>query len=260
MNRSLVLEAHGDSAQGARPANEDAFTLLDERHPIVRERRRGSLFAVADGLGGHRGGAEAARIAVETLARFFDTVREPNGGGALAALRAVAEEAHRCVRERAGEDPALEGMGSTLTAALFRSDRMCFVHIGDSRLYVSRGGSLRLLTDDHTVAFQLRSAGRLSETEYRRSPYRHSLTSYLGADDADFQEGEMDLLPGDRFLLATDGLLKARREASLALTCRRAPSAREWVEGLLSRQARAAARDNATAVAVFVREGSRGRV
>jgi PPM family protein phosphatase len=257
---TLVLDAHGDSARGGRPANEDAFTLLDSRHPIVRSRRRGSLFAVADGLGGHAGGAVASSLAVETLARFFDTVREHDARGPLAILRDVALEAHRCIRERAAEDPSLEGMGTTLTAAHVDHSRLRFVHAGDSCLFQLRDGRLSLLTEDQTVAAQLRRVGRLSEREYRTSPFRHSLFSYLGGDDLVLASGELSIRAGDRYLLATDGLLKCRREASVASTGKVVRNSREWVEALLASAARSDASDNTTCVAIFVGESSNGRL
>ncbi len=260
MESPLRVEAYGRSVQGGRASNEDAFTLLDAAHPIVRARRRGSLYAVADGLGGHAGGAEAAQIAVEMLASFFDTVRELNGSSGLHVLRAVVEEAHLRIRDRASENPTLEGMGTTLTAALFRGRRVAYVHVGDSRFYRLRAGRLELLTEDQSVAFQLRRAGTLTDSEYRESPLRHSLVSYLGADQVSFQEGETEARLGDRFLLATDGLVKLRRDASLLVAGRRSSTPRQWVEDLLSRPARARDGDNATAVAVFVGEASGGRV
>jgi serine/threonine protein phosphatase PrpC len=254
MNRKVRLEAYGSSVRGGRASNEDAFVLLDARHPIVRARRRGSLYAVADGLGGHPGGAEAARVAVETLPQFFDSVREPNGGGMVGLLQNVVEEAHRRVRERAAENPALEGLGTTLTAALFHAGRVYFVHTGDSRLYRVRRGRLDLLTDDQTVAFQLHRAGRLTDSEYRTSPLRHALVSYLGADAPSLQVGEADCRPHDRFLLVTDGVLKSRRDSSLLRASEPPRTTREWIDGLLSHAASNPDSDNATAIGVFLAE------
>ncbi|MBI1849179.1 MAG: serine/threonine-protein phosphatase [Planctomycetes bacterium] len=257
---SLGLEAYGDSVRGGRPSNQDAFVLLDTRHPIVRARGRGSLFAVADGLGGHAGGAEAARIAVDSLAHFFDTVREFELRDASGVLREVVLGAHRRICERGSEDASLEGMGTTVTVARFHGGHATFVHAGDSSLFQLRGDRLVVLTEDHTVASQLRRAGRLTEREYRSSPFRHSLFSYLGAPELILQVGEVEVRPGDRFLLATDGLLKSREERSVLLASRTASTPREWVRALLSRAARSPDADNTTAVAVFVGEVSNGGV
>ncbi|HEX2090084.1 MAG TPA: Stp1/IreP family PP2C-type Ser/Thr phosphatase [Actinomycetota bacterium] len=175
----------------ARERNEDSY--------VVEE----PLFAVADGMGGHRGGAVASSMALETLR---EVLRDQ--GVAPTALIEEIKTANQRVLERGEADRELRGMGTTLTALLAEEGKAHIAHIGDSRAYLLRDGSLKQLTEDHTLVQRMVMEGKLLPEEAERHPQRSILTRALGVDE----EVEPDtltldpVLPGDRLLLCTDGL------------------------------------------------------
>ncbi|MDP8955555.1 MAG: Stp1/IreP family PP2C-type Ser/Thr phosphatase [Actinomycetota bacterium] len=186
----VVIGAGSDIGR-ARERNEDSY--------VVEE----PLFAVADGMGGHRGGAVASSLAVETLREVLQDED--------VAPRALIEEikaANQRVLQRGEADRELRGMGTTLTALLADQGKAHIAHIGDSRAYLLRDGSLKQLTEDHTLVQRMVMEGKLLPEEAERHPQRSILTRALGVDeDIDPDTMTLDpILPGDRLLLCTDGL------------------------------------------------------
>jgi PPM family protein phosphatase len=172
-----------------RRRNEDAYVL------------RPPLFAVADGMGGARAGEVASRIAIEALKE------EGAPGDALARVEALIQEANRRIWERAGEDEAAQGMGTTMTVALVDEDGVAIGHVGDSRAYRIRAGDLEQLTDDHSLVGELVRNGKLSPEEAYAHPQRSVITRAVGTDpDVDVDAFNVDTEPGDVFLICSDGL------------------------------------------------------
>ena len=164
-----------------------------------------TLFAVADGMGGHAGGEVAAHTAIESLQQEF--ARQPTVQGLVAAVR----RANRAVWERGHADADLRGMGTTLTAAALVAtddgDRLVLANVGDSRSYRFHQGELTQLTRDHSVAEELVDRGELSEAEAAIHPHRHILTRALGvAPEVDVDVWQVSPEAGDRYLLCSDGL------------------------------------------------------
>jgi protein phosphatase len=164
-----------------------------------------TLFAVADGMGGHAGGEVASSIAVEALENGF--ARMPTIDGLVAAV----QEANRAVWERGEDDQALHGMGTTVVAAALvvadDADRLVLVNVGDSRAYRFHDGILDQLSVDHSVAEELVAQGALSEAEAAIHPKRHILTRALGiSPQVDVDVWEVVPVEGDRYLLCSDGL------------------------------------------------------
>jgi protein phosphatase len=183
----LVTGAATDTGL-VRESNEDAFVVDPP------------LYAVADGMGGHSAGEVAASVALETLERGV-------GKWGPAKLSDAVAEANRVVFERQVKDPALMGMGTTLTAVVAIGERLRVAHVGDSRAYLWRDGNLRLLTDDHTWVNEMVRAGEITEAEARTHPNRSMLTRALGLDpDVAVDETSEVLRAGDRILLCSDGL------------------------------------------------------
>jgi serine/threonine protein phosphatase PrpC len=205
-----------------RHHNEDSFLCNDEL----------ALYAVADGMGGHVGGEEASRMAVEIVSqkvgeasavgldqsqpneRAENCEVEPSVVVAEDQLRpparmlvAAVAEADRAIYERAQVDPSMAGMGTTLTAMLFHERRAYVTHVGDSRAYLYRDGRARQLTEDHSwIADQVR-AGILSPDEAKASRFRNIITRSVGFEPA-VQPDLYDLMvqAGDCYLLCSDGL------------------------------------------------------
>jgi protein phosphatase len=173
------------------------------------------LFAVADGLGGHAAGEVASRLALDTLAARFAA---PYSAEALAE---AARAASRAVWQRADTEPALEGMGTTLTAVAVlngaEQTRLAVVNVGDSRAYLFTGGQLSQLTRDHSVAQALIDAGELAPEQWRGHPKRSLLTRALGMAPVVEPDITLPTVTGSaRVLLCTDGLTTQADEAEFA--------------------------------------------
>jgi protein phosphatase len=134
------------------------------------------------------------------------TIAESFRKGAVPFAEQV-QAANRAVFERSGADRAVAGMGTTLTAAVIQGDLAHLVHVGDSRAYLLRAGSLRQLTDDHTLVNRMVKAGEITPAEAEVHPHRNVLVRALGTEpDVPLDEQDVGLLDGDRLLLCSDGL------------------------------------------------------
>ena len=192
-----------------REGNEDAFC----RRPDI------GLYMVADGMGGHAAGEVAARMAVEIVETFvhdtkdadvnttwpfpYDTSLTLDGNRLKAAFRL----ANRRLSVAMESDENLRGMATTVAALLAGRAQPVIAHVGDSRVYLWRNGRLRQLTDDHSWVGEQIRAGVLTESDARRHPWRNVVTRALsGGEDPDVDITAIDVQPGDRLLLCSDGL------------------------------------------------------
>ncbi len=166
------------------------------------------LLVLADGMGGQAAGDLASAVTVQTVRRL-DT---PPEGDVLEALAGATHRANDRLSELVEENPRLEGMGTTLIAMVFEAadggaDRLAIAHVGDSRAYLLRDGDLRQLTADHTFVQSLVDEGRISEAEARHHPHRSLILKALqGGHSVDPDLFTLDVQPGDRLLLCSDGL------------------------------------------------------
>jgi serine/threonine protein phosphatase PrpC len=218
----------------SRRINEDGYLVRDP------------LFAVADGMGGHQGGEVASSLALETLGRL-------NAGqdGALRALVDEIRRANRDVLEKGGADPALQGMGTTLTVLLTEGEKAHVAHVGDSRAYLLRDGNLQQLTEDHTLVQRMVREGRLTPDEADHHPQRSILTRALGVDEEiPVDELTLPIHSGDRLLLCTDGLTGMIGEKRIQdiLEAQRDPQAAS--DQLVDEANRAGGDDNITVIVV----------
>jgi PPM family protein phosphatase len=160
------------------------------------------LFVVADGMGGARAGEVASRICVDTFRDMAGAVGMP-----AELLERVIGEANRRIHAKAIADPALGGMGTTVTAALLADDVVTIGHVGDSRAYRFRDGQLEQLTDDHSLVGELLRSGAINEAEAASHPQRAIITRVLGTEPT----VQVDTVAaaardGDVFMLCSDGL------------------------------------------------------
>jgi len=168
--------------------------------------RKGRLAIVADGMGGHEGGQEASRIAVEAIQEIFSGTSDANPQSLLAGGFQIA---HERILEYAAGHPELHGMGTTATAVALVGNQLYYAHVGDSRLYLVRGSILSRLTRDHSYVGRLVENGVISSEEAETHPQRHILTAALGAGTEtlpDTPEHPIPLQKGDVLVLCTDGL------------------------------------------------------
>jgi PPM family protein phosphatase len=164
------------------------------------------LLAVADGMGGHAAGEKASAAVIEAL-RPLDT--EVPEGELLNALDHAVRRAKTTLRDMAEENPALSGMGTTLTALLWSGSQLGLVHIGDSRAYLVRDGEVFQVTRDHTLVQSLLDDGKITADEVASHPQRLLLLKALDTGGGGKGEPDLQLLqarPGDRYLLCSDGL------------------------------------------------------
>jgi PPM family protein phosphatase len=160
------------------------------------------LLAIADGVGGAARGDIASSTAVQILRRLDEQQSED----LLEALAGAVHRAHDRIAELVEQDPELEGTSTTVTAALFDGTRMGVAHVGDSRGYLLRDGTLSQLTKDHTFVQSLIDEGRITEEESRTHPHRNLILRAVdGVHDTDPDLFLVDLVPGDRILLCSDG-------------------------------------------------------
>lgn len=157
------------------------------------------LFAVADGMGGHRAGDVAARTAVEVLEA---EVRKDHG-----ALMEAVKAANRVIHEKAVSDPDLRDMGTTVTAMVVGDSSARIVHVGDSRAYLLRGGALSQVTQDHSVVARLVREGQIRPEDADHHPQRSVVERAVGVGpDVDVDVHTVGVEAGDRVLLCSDGL------------------------------------------------------
>jgi protein phosphatase len=240
-----------------RTHNEDAYLLLPEE----------SLFCVADGMGGHASGEVAARIAVEEMAEFFRmTGRDEDATWPFKLDPARGHDENRLVNgvklanlrifERAATDVRLKGMGTTMVAASFprSGGQLLVAHVGDSRAYLLRRGTLRQLTEDHSLLNDYRKSRALTPEEIEAFPHKNVIVRALGMKDA----VEVDLLreelqDGDVVLLCSDGLSGMVTDARIADILRGHPvDLRLAAQVLVEAANEAGGQDNVTCVIVQV--------
>ncbi|WP_233581317.1 PP2C family serine/threonine-protein phosphatase [Acidipila sp. EB88] len=225
-----------------RRTNQDAWSYSLEA----------GLFAVCDGMGGMAGGEIASQIAVEAFVEHLAPVPEAQRTARLVTQAVCA--ANRRVQARAAHERALQGMGTTLVAlALCAANKAAIVHVGDSRCYRWRHGSLEACTEDHSlIAEQIRN-GVLTEAQAALSPMRNVITRAVGTRRSVLPEVQMLLLePGDVFLLCSDGLCRELPDAAIAGLLRGDAPLPERNRALVEAALAAGGRDNVTSMLVRI--------
>lgn len=190
----------------------DAGRMREQNEDNIAMAPEAGLVVVADGMGGHRAGEVASRLAVEAITRHVvDTLTgaETGGDGGLevAAVRDAIQRANQAIYECARAHPEYAGMGSTVVVALFYDDKLCVGHVGDSRLYRFRDTILEQVTEDHSVIQELVSRGLVTAEEARQSVSKNLVTRALGIDpEVEADISEHDVYDDDVYLLCSDGL------------------------------------------------------
>ncbi len=195
-----------------RKQNEDAFSLKLAPHGV---------FILADGLGGHQGGATASRLTVECLEERLGTT--PTEGGCSEPnrlsiyLQEAILQASQEIYNRSLQDPSLSGMGCTLLVALLRDQRLLIAHVGDVRGYLWRENKLQQLTSDHSEVAHLVAKGYLSAEEARFYPFRHRIERAVGlSPELAVETRDYEVQIGDRLLFCSDGLWNMLEDAKLS--------------------------------------------
>jgi PPM family protein phosphatase len=161
------------------------------------------LLAIADGMGGHAAGEVASKIVIGTLEELDE---DRPVADLIGTLRNTVDDATAALAHAVQENPALEGMGTTLTAIRFGGSRIALVHVGDSRAYLMRGGQLSQITHDDTYVQSLVDSGKLTAEEASHHPRRSMILRALNGSEVDPDISIREARRGDRYLLCSDGL------------------------------------------------------
>ena len=220
----------------------------------VRERNEDSflveppLYAVADGMGGHRGGGVASELALEKIEELFR--------GGKSSLAEMMHAANRAVFERSMADRKVMGMGTTLTAATVDDEGVHLAHVGDSRAYLLRAGAFRQLTEDHTLVNRMVKAGEITREEAEVHPHRNVVTRSIGTEpEVEVDQDDVAVIDGDRFLLCSDGLTGTVNEPQIQAILETTPKPQEAADRLIKAANRAGGIDNITVVVLDIHEG-----
>ena len=211
----LSYDTASRQSQGARPYQEDAAAVWPGSDPMVAELPSTPpadtrlLAVLADGMGGHAGGALASNLACTAfLARYVE-----GDADIVQRLALSLDEANSAIAQRVDDEPGLQGMGSTFVALAFGPESAHWISVGDSPLYLFRRGELARLNEDHSLApllDKLVASGKLAPEAAKTDPRRHYLRSAVTGEDLDLidaSERPLVLERGDLLVLASDGLL-----------------------------------------------------
>ena len=234
-----MLEAFALSDKGCVRTNNEDYCLIDAER---------GLFVLADGMGGAKAGERASRLAVETVAEMVLGTEERDSR----LLIRATEEANRRVLEAAHSDPALEGMGTTLVAALEIGTELAIASVGDSRAYMLDERGLHMITDDQTWVNEVGRPLGLDEESLRHHPMRHVLTMAIGASaPLTINHYRVPLAKGNLVLICSDGLhgvLEAPHMEQILSSGRSGGSLEESCHSLIDAAKLAGGPDNVTAV------------
>jgi serine/threonine protein phosphatase PrpC len=251
---SAQIIAAGQSHPGQRRTlNEDAWWIAQEPDTGSWWARRGRLFIVADGMGGHAAGEIASQLAVETLAQVYYGRDDTSLSPAMRLEQAI-QAANRRVYEQAATQDAQAGMGTTVVAAVVHDGWLTIANVGDSRAYRVRGGLAQQITRDHSWVAEQVTAGALTQEEARNHIYKNVVTRCLGhrpTVQTDLFEQALEV--GDIVLLCSDGLSNQVTDGELAgILTESATAMPAAVATLLKLANERGAPDNITAVAFQV--------
>jgi PPM family protein phosphatase len=266
----LIVKAFGITDKGkVRSTNEDQFlaaeltksmrlwqTSLQEPRVRVGD-ERAHLFLVADGMGGHRAGERASTLAVTAIEHFtlnsfkwFFGTDSSEAKKVLAQFQAALTQADAAIVEEAADQPELRGMGTTVTMAFQLGAQLCVVHVGDSRAYLYRDHELHQLTKDHTLVAELVRSGAIQPEQAARHTMRHVITNVVGGPEAGVtvEARALQIEPGDRVLLCSDGLTEAVTDEVIAATLDRESDVEAAAKDLMAQAMAGPAKDNITLV------------
>jgi serine/threonine protein phosphatase PrpC len=216
------------------------------------------ILRVADGMGGHKAGHEASKLAVQYFMAAIlnrlqsnDSITPDDHEHYLNHLRDILSDAHQEIRRTSEASEDKKGMGTTFTMAYIVWPKLAFIHAGDTRCYVFRAGQLSLLTLDHTVANEMIKNGQLNLNDNERSPWSNVLVNALGAG-AEGVQGDLAttlLEPGDIVLMCSDGLNKHVNDTTIEKVLAAGGKVQSICESLVQLAKKGGGTDNITVVA-----------
>lgn len=229
-----------------RDNNEDALFVLPEQQ----------FYIIADGVGGHNSGELASRMAVGNLAEYvaehpLDQVEDE--GALMEYFSSALSGANRLIYEKARSNPENAGMATTVVMAYIRKDKIYIANVGDSRAYLIREGELRQITEDHTYVHQLLLAGSITKEQAAVHPKRNMITRAVGGDKTVLPDYfQLAALPGDIFLLCTDGLFGEIPDDELCRMALSADSMHDLAAEFVTEANRRGGKDNISVICIKI--------
>jgi protein phosphatase len=239
--RVLEYEAAGATDLGrTRRTNEDFYGLeLDNEEGSCN-------FVVCDGMGGAAAGEVASKMAVEAMLQAMD-----HGPLTQAIFQQAVDAANYCVHHSAEGDPSRTGMGTTLVAMATRAGHAWVAHVGDSRCYRFRDGTLERLTHDHSLVDEQVRLGQITPAQAEVSPMRNVITRAVGTqEEVEADVIDFEVAPGDLYLLASDGLMREVDDQRIAGILHTAEDLQQTCAQLIETANQAGGRDNITCLLV----------
>ena len=227
-----------------RSANQDCYYLDSS----------GSLFIVADGMGGHAGGQEASRIATDTIRHYIETHKSSEQSSASLLKEAIIAANDAIMADQALH-PERADMGTTVVVLLIRAEQFWCAHVGDSRLYLKRKHEFLQVTQDHTWVTRAMRDGSLTLEQSYCHPWRHVLSQCVGREDLSPVETQLVAIePGDQLLLCSDGLTEELSD-EIIMSCLQMVKTCEHQASQLVEAAKAqGGRDNITVITIEVNQ------
>ncbi len=251
----MILTAGGKTDRGLVRANNEDYLYYSENL---------GLLVVADGMGGHASGETASRLAAQALRDYFRQNRSLIGdrdasySATTNRLSAAVQHANRVVYEAARSLPELSGMGTTIAAAVIAENQLSIAHIGDSRVYLVRSGSIEQLTDDHSLVQEQVRQEKITKEEAARSEIKNILTRALGIDaEAKPDLCELTALNGDIVLLCSDGLYNMVSDEKMLEVISSASNAQAACDLLIDAANENGGKDNVSVVVGYLHNKNR---
>jgi serine/threonine protein phosphatase PrpC len=243
-----------------RTNNEDSFRILDQLH----------LFVLSDGMGGEAHGEVASSLAVDIIVNYCTQAKNDPGVALVAdssdnwsektrLLQNAVRAANLSIFESAQKNSEQHGMGATVTVAWVNDSKLSIAHVGDSRAYILRSGSLQQLTNDHSLVAEQVRRGIISRQQAEESEMQSVLLRALGAhDDVEVDVDETAIYPGDVLLLCSDGLTRMVTEPEIAGTLQAETNPSAAAKKLIDLANENGGLDNITAIVARFQEESKG--
>jgi serine/threonine protein phosphatase PrpC len=243
-----------------RTNNEDSFRILDPFH----------LFVLSDGMGGEAHGEVASSLAVDTIVNYCTQAKDDPGLTLVAdssdnwsektrLLQNAVRAANLSIFESAQKNSEQRGMGATVTAAWVNDSKLSIAHVGDSRAYLLRSGSLQQLTNDHSLVAEQVRRGIISRQQAEESEMQSVLLRALGAhNEVEVDVDETAIYPGDVLLLCSDGLTRMVTEPEIAGTLQAETNPSAAAQKLIDLANENGGLDNVTAIVARFQEESKG--
>jgi serine/threonine protein phosphatase PrpC len=241
-----------------REQNEDSYLIVDHNSKDVDIQNHGTMYAVADGMGGHTGGEIASKMACQGLLEYYAQndlgVQDTSDfyRARLRHLKTIIFNTHEKICEYSEQNSEYTNMGTTLSVLVLIKNRALIAHVGDSRIYRLRRDSLEQMTQDHTMAQIFMELGHLSSETGSKHPSRHVLTQAVGQEVEVINSRIEKIKKGDVFLLCSDGLNDKLTDIEIKDILLSGSKFKDKCSRLLKKALKMGAKDNVTVIVVKV--------